>query len=71
MNECFCDDNKNLVDENHPYKACRGTPNQYPASAWWDHAFNDSGGIWAEGRSAYEESNRHARDREAGELRTR
>jgi hypothetical protein len=65
QNECFYDDFGNLVDENHVYSNCRGTPNDYDSStSWWDHTFNDRGGIWNKGRVAYNESNRFSDDRE-------
>jgi RHS repeat-associated protein len=50
--ECFHDNNGNLDDES----ACRGTPNQYPASDWWNHTVNDSGGIYEAGGPAFSES---------------
>ena len=65
QNECFYDDSGNLVDENHEYADCRGTPNDYDSStSWWDHTFNDRGGIWNKGRVAYNESRRFSRDRD-------
>jgi RHS repeat-associated protein len=59
--ECFYDPAGNLVTPLHPYRGCRGTPDQYPA---WDprHFWPDSGGIWAFGREGYEESQRYYRD---------
>lgn len=60
QNECFYDHDGNLVDENHEYAGCRGTPNQYDSSSnWFKHTFFDTGGIWHRGREAYEESRRY------------
>jgi len=54
QNECFYDTLGRLVDENHPNAACRGTPNDYDSSSsWWDHTFNDRGGIWQRGWGAF------------------
>jgi len=50
------------VNENHPYAGCRGTPDQYTADDWWDHTFNDSGGIWEAGGPAAKESIRKKAD---------
>ncbi|MFN3986772.1 MAG: hypothetical protein ACK4KV_14850 [Rhodocyclaceae bacterium] len=47
----------------HPYAGCRGTPNQYSAEDWWDHTFNDSGGIWHVGGEAFKDSMRFKIDR--------
>lgn len=48
--ECFYDENGALVDENHEYAECGGSPNQYDADANpWDHTVNDSGGIVSNG----------------------
>jgi len=42
--ECFYDEDGNLVDENHEYAMCGGTPNQYDADANpIAHTFPDSG----------------------------
>jgi hypothetical protein len=60
--ECFYDERGELVDENHSYSGCRGTPDSYPASDWWNHIFADPGGIWEHGLPAYLESRRHAAD---------
>ncbi|MEM9007837.1 MAG: DUF4157 domain-containing protein [Cyanobacteria bacterium P01_F01_bin.86] len=57
QNECFYDENGVLVDENHEHADCGGTPNQYDsASDWWNHTFEDEGGIWARGWGAFWES---------------
>jgi hypothetical protein len=54
QNECFYDHSGNLVDENHPYAGCRGTPNQYDSAQHpVDHTFSDSGGIWQAGGPAF------------------
>ncbi|CAL1517163.1 hypothetical protein MMC2321_00894 [Chitinophaga sp. MM2321] len=57
MNECVYDHSGVLVDVNHPYAGCRGTPDQYDASAGIGdalrHTFTDSGGIVAEGGPAF------------------
>jgi hypothetical protein len=54
QNECFYDHSGALVDENHRYAGCRGTPNQYDsATDTWDHVFNDTGGIAAQGAPAF------------------
>jgi len=57
--ECFYDEKLCLVDENHPYAQCRGTADQYSASDWWNHTFNDSGGIWEHGVGAFGGSMSH------------
>jgi RHS repeat-associated protein len=77
QNECAYDENATLVDDNHPYKDCRGTPNQYnghnyilhPMDAW-DHYYNDSGGIRMAGDRAKAETERHAKDKADGSLKT-
>lgn len=61
--ECFYDHQGTLVDENHKYCGCRGTPDQYPASDWWNHFWIDSGGVWAEGMPAWQQSRRYYVDR--------
>lgn len=54
MNECFYDHSGTLVDANHPFAGCRGTPDQYDSKEHpLDHTFRDSGGIWAEGGPAF------------------
>lgn len=59
MNECFYDDAGNLVDEDHPWAECGGTPDAYPASDWFSHTFLDPGGIMAEGWDAFWASRSH------------
>ncbi len=64
QNECFYDTSGALVDANHEYAGCRGTPNQYDsASSTYDHIFRDSGGIWQRGWGAFWTSVRHSLDR--------
>ena len=54
QNECFYDDNSALVDEDHEYSGCRGTPNQFDsASDWLRHTFLDEGGIRSKGWGAF------------------
>lgn len=60
--ECFYDEGGALVDENHPYARCGGTPDSYPPSDGWNHTFADPGGIWEQGLPAYLESRRYAAD---------
>jgi len=46
QNECFYDGNGTLVDENHPYAGCGGSPNSNDSmKEKWDHTFHDPGGI--------------------------
>jgi RHS repeat-associated protein len=75
MNECFYDENDNLVDDNHPYAGCQGTPDQYDGhGSLLDkimHTGPDSGGIWNKGWEAYKESNRHKQDKANGVLKTK
>jgi RHS repeat-associated protein len=42
--ECFYDCNGNLVDNNHKFAGCKGTPNQYSSTNIF-HFYPDSGGI--------------------------
>ena len=65
--ECVYDDDNILVDENHEYAECRGTPDQYGAGSlkteegrteMWNHTRNDTGGVWAHGKEAISESAR-------------
>lgn len=50
QNECFYDESGTLVDENHPYAGCRGTPNEYDAATDpFAHTTQDSGGIFQAG----------------------
>jgi len=54
MNECVYDHTGVLVDENHQFAGCRGTPDQYDSRT--DpvrHATIDSGGIVAQGLPAF------------------
>jgi len=45
QNECFYD-NGILVDENHEYSGCAGSPNYYDSETdKWNHFWNDPGGI--------------------------
>jgi hypothetical protein len=73
QNECFYDETGTLVDESHPYAGCGGTPNSYDSStSWWDHTFNDPGGIWNAGWDAFWASRGHdARDSDWGTERHR
>ncbi len=57
--ECFYDNRANLVDKNHEFSGCRGTPDQYSSADWWNHTMNDSGGIWQCGWEGYTESLQH------------
>lgn len=57
--ECTYDDCGSLVDDNHRYKGCHGTPDQYDASDWLNHTFNDHGGIWKKGWPAFFDSRKH------------
>lgn len=44
--ECFYDKTGRLVDENHRYAGCVGSPNSYSGkNSRWDHTFHDPGGI--------------------------
>jgi RHS repeat-associated protein len=54
--ECFYDEHNTLVDDNHEYSGCKGTPDQYPAEDWWNHTVNDDGGIRKSGGEAFVES---------------
>lgn len=58
IGECTYDDSGCLVDDNHKYPGCQGTPDQYTADEWWNHTFNDSGGIYNKGREAFKDSRR-------------
>ena len=60
QNECFYDHSGTLVDQNHQYAGCRGTPNQYDsAEDPLDHTFRDSGGIYHAGAEAFFTSRVH------------
>jgi len=61
--ECFYDEDGNIVDENHEYAMCGGTPNQYDADANpIEHTFLDSGGIVQNGLQGIGESIHHGFD---------
>ena len=61
MNECVYDHSGTLVDENHPYSGCRGTPDQYDSrTSPVRHATIDSGGIVRAGAPALATSALHA-----------
>jgi hypothetical protein len=63
QNECIYDDQGQLVDENHLYADCRGTPNSYDSKTdAYNHLFNDPGGPYYAGRPAALESGRKVRD---------
>jgi hypothetical protein len=54
QNECVYDQTGALVDLNHPYAGCRGTPNQYDSSeSPISHTFRDTGGILYAGPEAF------------------
>ncbi|WP_299222280.1 DUF4157 domain-containing protein [uncultured Aquimarina sp.] len=66
MNECVYDHSGVLVDANHPYAGCRGTPDQYDGhgglSTPYDtlmHIVCDTGGIVHEGIPAFITSRRY------------
>jgi hypothetical protein len=60
QNECFYDHSGTLVDQNHQYAGCRGTPNQYDSDEDpLDHTFRDSGGIYHAGAEAFFTSRVH------------
>jgi len=63
QNECFYDDDGNLVDENHEYAGCAGSPNQYDAEANpIAHTILDDGGILNRGAEGFAESVNYAVD---------
>jgi Domain of unknown function (DUF4157) len=54
QNECFYDHSGALVDQNHPYAGCGGTPNQYDsADSPVRHTVADTGGILYAGAPAF------------------
>lgn len=55
QNECFYDHSGLLVDENHPYAGCRGTPNRYDSRLLLGgpHLAIDPGGIVRAGGPAF------------------
>ena len=58
--ECFYDHSGALVDENHRYAGCRGTPNYYDSSSDpIGHTWSDPGGIRHAGGRAFWESRRY------------
>lgn len=59
--ECFYDEWGRLVDDQHPYAGCKGTPDQYGADDW-RHVWPDEGGIAKRGWGSFWESQRHAAD---------
>lgn len=69
MNECFYDESGVLVDENHEYAGCGGTPDQYDGrTQGWDHTWKDEGGIWKAGGPAMIDSIRHQVNETAEQL---
>jgi RHS repeat-associated protein len=75
--ECVYDQTGGLIDNNHPYRMCQGTPDQYPVygtgwSNWpyvYNHLRNDIGGPSAAlsngetmGQAAHGESERYSED---------
>lgn len=61
IGECFYDRSGRLVDEDHPYAGCQGTPNQFESKTP-DHVLFDDGGIARNGWRAGWESLRYFRD---------
>ena len=60
MNECFYDKNGNLVDQNHKFSKCGGTPDMYSGETDpIKHTFVDPGGIVEQGAPALLESIRY------------
>jgi len=51
--ECVYDRQHKLVDENHRYAGCRGTPDQYLSSDTLGHVILDTGGVAAYGIEAF------------------
>lgn len=62
IGECFYDEQGRLVDDNHPYPGCKGTPDSYGAGDVRHVLWHDPGGIWNEGGRGWVESHRHAND---------
>lgn len=66
MNECFYDEKGILVDKNHKYSKCGGTPDAFDSGAGaLDailHSTVDPGGILFEGIPAFKESQRHKKE---------
>lgn len=46
IGECFYDERGGLVDANHPYAKCGGTPDSYSAYDPRHWLWMDPGGIW-------------------------
>ncbi len=65
QNECFYDHSGALVDQNHPYAGCRGTPNRYDSRflGGVPHATLDPGGIVRAGAPAFLSSRVYDLDR--------
>jgi hypothetical protein len=64
-NECFYDELGHLVDEDHPYADCGGTPDEYVPNSLVNkvkHTFIDKGGIFRSGPAAFIESRKHDLD---------
>lgn len=60
QNECFYDKTGSLVDKNHAFANCGGTPNQYDSNKNPIlHTLIDSGGIVSKGWDAFWESRKH------------
>lgn len=57
MNECVYDHSGVLVTDSHPFRGCKGTPDQYDSNAgplsWLAHGTIDSGGVVREGAPAF------------------
>nr|CRH08179.1 Protein of unknown function [Candidatus Magnetococcus massalia] len=53
--ECVYDEGGILVDENHRYSGCAGTPNQYPSISI-PHFFVDQGGVVKKGKQGIQSS---------------
>lgn len=68
MNECFYDEKGILVDKNHKYTKCGGTPVAFDSGAsTLDailHSTVNPGGILFEGISALKESQRYKKEQE-------
>ena len=66
MNKCFYDEKGILVDKNHKYSKCGGTPNSFDSEAnTLDailHGTVDPGGILFEGIPAFKESQRNKKE---------
>lgn len=68
MNECFYDEKGILVDKNHKYTKCGGTPVAFDSGASTLgailHSTVNPGGILFEGISALKESQRYKKEQE-------